>query len=144
MAPNSARYLTSLRLEPCTGTGRFLFESSILNPDLPLVLFGIEVNFTIYRAGLVNMALFSKHPYTIVCADALMLDAPVSSPVWSLGNRWIQPDITEFYFKPPPIRKDAFSLKAFVDLPVQEPILQEVNISPKPAFSLKKFVKEQS
>lgn len=107
------------QLDPCVGTGRFLWESSILNPKLPLVLFGIEICLPLYRGCLVNMTLFSKHPYSIVCGNTLMLDPKLtgpSSPMWDYGNRWQPPDISRFYWKPPPISRDSFSLKAFKEL----------------------------
>ena len=109
------------QLDPCVGTGRFLFEASIMFPKFPLVLFGVEINPTLYRGCLVNMALFSKHTYSIICADTLRLDPKITGPrsrIWDLGNRWLPPDISMFYWKPPPpspIRKDAFSLKHFVE-----------------------------
>ena len=106
----------STQLDPCVGSGRFLFEASILMPEAPLVLFGIEINLSLYRACLVNMAMFSNHPYSIICADTLRLDPDKSGPsskLWDLGNRWNPPDVSAFYWKPPPIGPDQFSLKAF-------------------------------
>ena len=103
-------------LDPCVGTGRFLIEITRMYAKAPLVLFGVEINVSLYRACLVNMKMFSKHPYSIICADTLMLDPKLSSPaglVWDLGNRWNPPDMSKFYAKPPPIRADAFSLEAF-------------------------------
>jgi len=100
------------------GTGRFLIETSLMFPKAPLVLFGIEINLSLYRACLVNLALLSKHPYTIICADALRLDpnrTGPTSPIWDLGNRWVPPDVSAFYWKPPPIWHDRFSLKAFTE-----------------------------
>ena len=106
----------STQLDPCVGTGRFLFEASILMPDAPLVLFGIEINLSLYRACLVNMAMFSKHPYSIICADALRLGlVGPASHIWDLGNRWNPPDLSAYYWKPPPIGPDRFSLKAFTE-----------------------------
>ena len=87
------------------GTGRFLIEASLLNPKAPLILFGIEIDVSLYRACLVNMALFSNHPYSIVCADALMLDPAMSGPggkLWDYGNQWQPPDLSSFYVKIPP------------------------------------------
>lgn len=106
----------STQLDPCVGTGRFLFEASVLMPDAPLILFGIEINLPLYRACLVNMATFSNHAYSIICADALRLGPNRSgpaSPLWDLGNRWNPPDVSAYYWKPPPIGPDRFSLKAF-------------------------------
>ena len=107
------------QLDPCVGTGRFLFEASLMFPKAPLVLFGIEINVSLYRACLVNMKMFSNHPYSIICANTLRLDPELSAPagpVWALGNRWNPPDMSKFYWKPPPIRRDAFSLEAFTKL----------------------------
>lgn len=92
-------YPMQTQLDPCVGSGRFLFEASILYPKAPLVLFGIEINVSLYRACLVNMALFSNHPYSILCADTLLLPQSCgpAHPVWDLGNRWDPPDMTSFY-----------------------------------------------
>ena len=106
------------QLDPCVGTGRFLIEASVLMPDAPLILFGIEINLSLYRACLVNMAMFSKHPYSIICADTLRLDPEITGPasrIWDLGNRWDPPDVSAFYWKPPPINPEHFSLKAFTE-----------------------------
>jgi len=103
-------------LDPCVGSGRFLICASLLYPKAPLILFGVEINPSLYHACLVNMATFSRHPYSIICADSLRLDPNLSGPtskLWDLGNRWNMPDVSAFYQKPPPIREDAFSLKAF-------------------------------
>jgi hypothetical protein len=84
------------------GTGRFLLGATWHAPKAPLVLFGIEIDLSLYRACLVNMALFSHHPYSIICADALMIDekySGVNSKIWDLGNQWNPPDISPFYFK---------------------------------------------
>ena len=96
----------STQLDPCVGTGRFLIEASIMFPEAPLILFGIEINLALYRACLVNMAMFSNHAYSIICADTLRLDVDKSGPsskLWDLGNRWDPPDVTAFYWKPTPI-----------------------------------------
>jgi len=88
-------------------------------PKANLVLFGIEINLSLYRACLVNMALMSKHPYAIICGDSLRLDVEKSgpsSPLWDLGNRWDPPDVSAFYSKPPPINPESFSLKAFTEM----------------------------
>jgi hypothetical protein len=115
---NSPNPFPLTQLDPCTGTGRFLWESSIVNKNLPLVLMGIEINLSLYRACLVNMAVYANHPYSIICGDALLLDkSGPTSPLWDLGNRWNPPDISKYHWKPPPpppIRKDAFSLKAWI------------------------------
>jgi len=97
------------QLDPCVGTGRFLFETSLLYPEAPLVLFGVEIQLSLYRAGLVNMAMMSNHPYSIICADSLRLDiekAGVYSSLWDLGNRWDPPDVSQYYWKAtPPFKK---------------------------------------
>jgi len=90
-------------MDPAVGTGRFLLEASRLRPKASLILFGVEIDLYLYRACLVNMAMFSNHPYSIICGDTLRLDPEKSGPagpVWDLGNRWEPPDITPFYWKP--------------------------------------------
>lgn len=108
------------QLDPCVGSGRFLFVASQMMPKANLVLFGVEINPSLYRACLVNMAMFSNHPYSIICADSLMLAGAdktgPSSKLWDLGNQWLLPDISEFYYKPPAIRSDHFSLEEFAKL----------------------------
>jgi len=99
--------------------GGFLLGVTLAYPKAPLVLFGIDIGVGIYRACLVNMALFSNHPYSIMCANTLLLDPDKTGPAgkfWDLGNRWQPPDISAFNWKPPPIRKDAFSLAHFTKL----------------------------
>jgi len=106
-------------LDPAVGTGRFLIEASLMNPDEPLVLFGIEIDLSLYRACLVNMALFSKHPYTIICADTLRIDnkyAYTGSPIWDMGNLWEPPDFSPFYWKQPPITAEKFSLAEWLKI----------------------------
>lgn len=106
-------------LDPCVGTGRFLTEITRMYAKAPLVLYGVEINVSLYRACLVNMKMFSNHPYSIICADTLRLDPKLSgttSILWDFGNRWNPPDVSKFYWKPPPIRSDAFSLEAFTKL----------------------------
>jgi len=107
------------QLDPCVGSGRFLIVASQMMSKAPLVLFGIEINLELYRACLVNMAMFSNHPYSIICADTLRIDqkyAGTTSPIWDLGNRWNPPDMSIFYWKPPPIWHDRFSLKVFTEI----------------------------
>jgi hypothetical protein len=85
-------------------------------PKANLVLFGIEINPSLYHACLVNMALLSKHPYSIICADALMLVNDKIGPsckIWDLGNRWELPDLSAFYAKPPPVTSNHFSLSGW-------------------------------
>jgi hypothetical protein len=100
-------------LDPAVGTGRFLIGASLIFPKAPLVLFGIEIDLSLYRACLVNMALFSRHPYTIVCADTLRIDEKytnATSPMWDMGNLWEPPDMSVFYRKEPPITAEKFRL----------------------------------
>jgi len=107
------------QLDPCVGSGRFLIVASQMMPKANLVLFGIEINLELYRACLVNMAMFSNHPYSIICADALRLDPDKTGPtskIWDWGNQWQPPDVSAFYWKPPPIWHDRFSLKAFTEV----------------------------
>ncbi len=104
-------------LDPAVGTGRFLMEASLLYPKAPLLLYGIEIDLSLYRACVVNLSMFSKHPFTIICADTLMLDPKVSgcnSILWLLGNRWNPPDMTQFYTKPPAITEEKFSLSEWI------------------------------
>jgi len=120
--PNHLKHLDPpihTQLDPCVGTGRFLLVASQMMPKANLVLFGIEINPSLYRACLVNMAMFSNHPYSIICADALFLDGDktgTSSKLWDLGNQWNPPDLSAFYWKPPPINPRSFSLKAFTEI----------------------------
>ncbi len=106
-------------LDPAVGTGRFLIEASLMYPNEPLVLFGIDIDVWMYRACLVNMALFSRHPYSIICADSLRIDAKYtspSSPMWDYGNQWNPPDMTQFYMKEPAITSEKFSLAEWVKI----------------------------
>jgi hypothetical protein len=106
-------------LDPCVGSGRFLLGATLAYPKAPLVLFGIEIDISLYRTCLANMALFSNHPYSIICADSLRLDAEnngPSSPLWDYGNCWDPPDISAFYVKPPPITAQKFSLIDWIKL----------------------------
>jgi len=64
---------------------------------------------------LVNMAMFSNHPYSIICADTLRLDVDKSGPasrLWDLGNRWDPPDVSEYYWKPTPPFKRYIQMKS--------------------------------
>lgn len=104
-------------LDPAVGTGRFLIEASLMYSDAPLVLFGIDIDVWMYRACLVNMALFSKHPYSIICANSLLLDqekSGPSSPLWDLANLWEPADISAFYIKPPPATAESFNLSGWL------------------------------
>jgi hypothetical protein len=106
-------------LDPAVGTGRFLIGASLMYPKAPLVLFGIEIDLSLYRACLVNMALFSKHPYTIICADTLRIDEKhtnAASPIWDMGNLWEPPDFSPFYCKEPPITAEKFSLSEWAKI----------------------------
>ena len=107
------------QLDPCVGTGRFLLVATQTRPKANLVLFGIEVSPALYRGCLVNMAMFSNHPYSIICADTLMIDPKWSGPttkMWDLGNQWNPPSMSMFYMKPPLITPKTFSLKAFTEI----------------------------
>lgn len=100
-------------LDPCVGTGRFLLSATNLYPDAPLLLYGIDINLSVYRACLVNMKIFSNHFYYILCGDALRLPPEASSPMWRLANRWEPADLSLFYGKYPRPSK-GFDLKEFV------------------------------
>jgi len=107
------------QLDPCVGSGRFLLVATEMMPKANLVLFGIEINLALYRSCLVNMATFSNHPYSIICADTLRIDPKWSGPsskMWDLGNQWTPPDMSIFYFQPSPIGPKNFSLKAFTEI----------------------------
>jgi hypothetical protein len=131
-------------LDPCTGTGRFLLGATLMYPKLPLLLYGIEIDVSLYRACLVNMAMFSNHPYSIICADTLMIDqryCDVGSKIWDLGNRWEPADISPFYWKPPKPFK--FSLAEMVKTRTKQPPQVEVVIpleASPPTFSLREYV----
>lgn len=92
------------QLDPCVGTGRFLLEASIMFPKANLVLFGIDINVTMYRTCLVNMVHMSNHCFSLLCGNTFLL-ACTTSPyheIWDLGNRWELPDLTPFHWKPKP------------------------------------------
>jgi len=132
-------------LDPCVGTGRFLIAATVMYPKLPLLLYGVEIDRSLYRACLVNMAMFSSHPYFIICADTLMLDmkysSDVSSPMWGLGNQWDPPDMTPYYFKIAPPFKFSLADLAKNKKPAEETsvVITEVE---KP-FSLAQLVKKK-
>jgi hypothetical protein len=112
-------------------------------PKLPLLLYGIEIDPSLYRACLVNMAMFSNHPYTIICADTLMIDScycGMNSEIWDLGNRWEPADISPFYWKPTKPYK--FSLAEMVKARAKQPQPQVEVLTPleTPTFSLREFV----
>ncbi len=99
------KFPMSTQLDPCVGTGRFLLEASIMFPKANLVLMGIDINLSMYRACLVNMTHMSNHCFSLICANTFRLDPDRTGPsskMWDLGNRWDPPDITEFYWKPTP------------------------------------------
>lgn len=106
---------TSLQtmLDPCVGTGRFLLSTSNLYPYAPIVLYGVEIDLSLYRACLVNMRLMSTLPYNIICADSLRTDPLLSSPIWRYVNLWDPPDLNIFYWKEGPPPKH-FSLRDWV------------------------------
>jgi hypothetical protein len=102
-----------------SGTGRFLLGATWHAPKKPLILFGIELDISLYRASLVNMAMFSHHAYSIINADALRLDERCGCPsykVWDYGNLWNPIDMSPFYAKPKeaPISRNQFSLEYYV------------------------------
>jgi hypothetical protein len=131
-------------LDPTVGTGRFLLGATWQEPKAPLVLFGIEIDLSLYRACLVNMALFSNHPYTIICADTLMIDqkySGIGSKIWDFGNQWDPPDISQFYYMSiPPFKFSLKDLAKAAKLPVNAK--PEV-ITPReiPAFSLAQLLR---
>jgi len=99
------KFPVTTQLDPCVGTGRFLLETSIMFPKANLILYGVDINLSLYRACLVNMAHMSNHCFSLICADSLQLDPDRTGPsskIWDLGNRWVPPDVTEFYWKPKP------------------------------------------
>ena len=132
-------------LDPCTGSGRFLIAASLMYPKLPLLLYGVEIDRSLYRACLVNLAMFSNHPYFIICADTLMLDmkysADVSSPMWGLGNQWDPPDMTPYYFKIEPPFKFSLADLAKNKKPAEETSVVTTEVE-KP-FSLAQLVKKK-
>jgi len=108
---------TKTVLDPCVGTGRFLLEASLLYPKAPLLLYGIEIDVSLYRACVVNLSMFSRHPFSIICGDSLRLDTRLcgpASPLWLLGNQWDPPDISKFYVKPPAATEKKFSLSGWI------------------------------
>jgi hypothetical protein len=126
------------------GTGRFLLGATWHAPKAPLVLFGIEIDPSLYRACLVNMAMFSNHPYSIVCGDTLMIDTPYCSPgskLWDYGNMWQPADISPFYVKIKPPFK--FSLAALAKGRKEQPPPIPVPTVPQTSavFSLAKFIR---
>jgi len=125
------------------GTGRFLLGATLMYPKLPLVLYGIEIDPSLYRACLVNMALFSNHPYSIICADTLMLDlkySMVGGKVWDLGNQWNPPDMTPFYIKIKPPFK--FSLAELAKTIKQQPQPTPTPVPVAPTtFSLMQYMR---
>jgi hypothetical protein len=127
------------------GTGRFLLGATWYAPKAPLVLFGIEIDPSLYRACLVNMAMFSNHPYTIICADALMLDVKYSMPggkIWDLGLQWNPPDMSPFYFKiPPPFKFSLVALAKTIKEQPPTPIPAPTILQTQTSFSLAQFMK---
>ena len=89
-------------LDPALGTGRFLLEYTLMFPQKPLILFGIEIDLTLYRVALVNMALYSQHPYSVLCADTFRLNDSEHPDVWNLGNQWEPPDMSPYSWHPAP------------------------------------------
>ena len=105
-----------------------------------------------------NMALYSQHPYYIVCADALLfnIDSP-SSYAWSLiANQWDPQDISHYYYGygrelqyghglsfEELMKRKAERLQAEKDLNIiSEPII--VQQSKRIGFSLEKYVQSRA
>ena len=132
-------------LDPCVGSGRFLIGATLMYPKAPLLLYGVEIDRSLYRACLVNLAMFSSHPYFVICADTLMLDskyaADVSSPMWGLGNQWDPPDMTPYYVKfEPPFK---FSLADLAKNKKPAEASSVVTIEVEKPFSLAQLVKKK-
>jgi len=135
-------------MDPALGTGRFLMEASRLNWHRPLILFGIELDVTLYRAALVNMAIYNRHPYAILCGDTLMLDVQNHPEVWNLANLWEPADISKYYWKAPP--KFKFSLANMAAKSKEEPIREAISAIAPPEvptipqrFSLSAMAKQK-
>jgi hypothetical protein len=127
-------------------------------PEKPLILYGIELDVTLYRACLVNLALFSTHPYSIICADALMLNDTMQA--WNQGNLWNPPDMSQYYWsgarEPAPSHSLSFEelmkrkqerLQAEKELNLESPpeVPQIAIKSPsRPIFSLENYVKSRN
>jgi len=81
-SPDKLAVLSGIQttLDPAVGTRRFLIETSLLYPDESLILFSIDIDVWMYRACLVNMALFSRHLYSIICANSLLIDPNLIDP----------------------------------------------------------------
>ena len=136
-------------MEPSLGTGRMLIEYSRLNPQKPLKLYGVEVDLNMYHAALVNMAIYSQHPYAIICANTLALDYTQHPEVWNCANLWEPPDMNAFYYHYKPFK---FSLKNLAEdrklqsenSPTRQgiPVVQFPEAPQIPAFSLKLLAKE--
>jgi hypothetical protein len=145
-------------LDPCAGTGRFPLIETLMFPDRSLVIYGIEIDLTLYRACLVNMALFSNHPYSIVCADALRMFND-NSDAWAKGNLWNPADMSPYYGKygkETPSHSLSFEelmkrkqerLQAEKELNLESPpeVPQITIKSPsRPIFSLENYVKSRN
>jgi hypothetical protein len=69
------------------------------------------------------MAIFANHPYSIICADTLMIDeryCSVGSEIWDLGNQWDPVDLNPYYYKIPPPFK--FSLADLARARKEQPV----------------------
>jgi hypothetical protein len=144
-------------MDPATGTGRFLIMPTLMYPYKPLILYGIEIDLTLYRCALINMALYSSHPYYIICGDALRLNMDSTSFVWSLiANQWDPPDVSPYYWGYGRETTRALSfeelmkrkqerLQAERELHIEpEPqILQPIKVQ-QPRFSLENYVKSKN
>lgn len=85
-------------LEPAMGTGAMAVEVEKYVPhDAPLVLHGVELDPLMYRGALINMRMFARHPYRLLCGDTLKLD--LNKPeVWKNANKWEPPDLSKYYY----------------------------------------------
>lgn len=94
----SARQEPFTVLEPAMGTGAMAVEIEKYVPhDAPMILHGIELDPLMYRAALVNMRMFARHPYRLLCGDTLQLDLD-KPEVWKKANKWNPPDLSKYYF----------------------------------------------
>jgi hypothetical protein len=126
-------------LEPALGTGRMLLAVNEVFPDAPLIFFGVEIDLWLYRAAMVNMKMFSKHPYGIICANSLMMgEMGPASPCWDLSSYWTG---TKYQHKWEPEDMSPFYFKA---KPEAQRSLLDANISSVPTSRRKKIKKVQN
>lgn len=77
-------------LDPCCGTGSMLLAAR-KHSQPGVVLCGVEIDRSIYRAALVQLSLFTdngaRNPFKLICTDFLTTD--VKDPqVWANANQW--------------------------------------------------------